>query len=213
MRFVFLIAVLYIGNFCEAQTEDLPDYRSKKDFFSKIGESDIRNDIASFAMAGIDESVGKTQLKTIPISGYTANSLSFAADNIKITITTAPFNASKHKLAFYDTEKKNLVKIDYRGYFGDYYKVPKTIIQNISMLVDKDTVFIPSTAYNDLYNAILTFTEGSEQKSSNHVYVSADGHRIYIYMLKQEAGGSYEVTWIVQDKKYLKRIVDFGFLK
>lgn len=213
MRFVFLIALFYISTLCTAQTEDLPDYRSKKDFFSRIGENDIRSDLASFTMAGIDESVGKPQLKTIPISGYTANSLSYAGDNIKITITTAPFNASKHKLGFYDTEKKNLVKIDYRGYFGDYYKVPKTIIQNISLVIDKDTVAFLPTAYNDLYNPILTFNEGGEQKSSNHVYVSADGHRIYIYTLKQEAGGSYEVTWIIQDKKYLKRVVDFGFLK
>jgi len=213
MRFVFLIALFYSSTLCTAQTEDLPDYRSKRDFFSRIGENDIRNDLASFTMAGIDESVGKPQLKTIPISEYTANSLSYEEDNIKITITTAPFNASKHKLGFYDIEKKNLIKIDYRGYFGDYYKVPKRIIQNISLVIDKDTVAFPPTAYNDLYNPILTYNEGGYQKSSNHVYVSADRHRIYIYMLKQEAGGSYEVTWIIQDKKYLKRVVDFGFLK
>jgi len=213
MRIIIFIALVYISNFCAAQTEDLPDYRSKRDFFSRISENDIRSEIASFALAGIDESVGKPQLKSIPISGYTPNSLSFAGDNIQITITLAPFNASKHKLAFYDIEKQYLVKIDYRGYFGDYYKVPKMIIQNISMVIDKDTVAIPVTAYNDLYNPILTFNEGGEQKSSNHVFVSGDGHRIYIYMLKQEAGGSYEVTWIIQDKKYLKRVVDFGFLK
>jgi hypothetical protein len=45
------------------------------------------------------------------------------------------------------------------------------------------------------------------------VYRSADGKRIYIYMLKRETGGSYEVTWVIQDKKYLRRIIDFGFLK
>jgi len=32
-------------------------------------------------------------------------------------------------------------------------------------------------------------------------------------MLKREAGGSYEVTWVIQNGKYLRRVVDFGFLK
>ncbi len=51
------------------------------------------------------------------------------------------------------------------------------------------------------------------EKSHNSVLVSADGRKIYIYMLKRESGGSYEVTWVIQDKKYLRRVVDFGFLK
>lgn len=212
-RILLLTSLLYVSNISIAQTDDLPDYRSKRDLFARITDKGIRNDLASFTMAGIDESIGKPQLKTIPIAEYTVNSLSFAENNIQVTITTAPFFASKHKLAFYDLEKKYLVKIDYRGYFGDYYKVPQTIIKNIIVLIDKDTVTIPATEYADLYNPVLTFTEGGNEKSNNHVYISANGHRVYIYMLKQEAGGSYEVTWIIQDKKYLKRVVDFGFLK
>jgi len=91
--------------------------------------------------------------------------------------------------------------------------VPKTYIQNITVIVDKDTVAIPPTAYSDLYNPIFSVNERGVQKTNNKVLLSGDGRKIYIYMLKPETGGSYEVTWVIQDKKYLKRVVDFGFLK
>lgn len=81
------------------------------------------------------------------------------------------------------------------------------------MVIDKDTVAIPPSAYFDLYNPIFAFYDKGVQKSQDKVYLSNDGRRVYVYLLKQEAGGSYEVTWVIQDKKYIRRVVDFGFLK
>jgi hypothetical protein len=204
------VALVYLSNQGVAQTDDLPDYRSKKDIFTRITEKDIRSDIASYSMGGMDESIGKLPLKTIPITASGGNFISFAGNNIEVTITTAPFDAKKHKLGYYD---KYLVKIDNKAYFGDYGKVPKTIIENVRVVVDKDTVAIPPAAYSDLYNPILSFKEQGVEKSQSKVFLSADGRKIYVYMLKPETGGSYEVTWVIQDKKYLKRVVDFGFLK
>lgn len=209
---IFLLAVLvYISNVCLAQNDDFPDYRSKKEIFSRITDKDIRSDIASYSMGGMDESIGKLQLKTIPITASGSNFISFAGNNIQVTITGTPFDPKKHKLGFYDT--KYLVKIDNKPYFGDYGKVPKTVIENVSVIIGRDTVAIPPAAYADLYNPIFTFKEKGVEKSQNKVYLSADGRKIYIYLLKPETGGSYEVTWVIQDKKYLKRVVDFGFLK
>jgi hypothetical protein len=211
MRFFFLVMLVYINNLCLAQNDNFPDYRSKKEIFSRITEKDIRSDIASYSMGGMDESIGKLPLKTIPITASGSNFISFAGNNIQVTITGAPFDPKKHKLGFYDT--KYLVKIDNKPYFGDYGKVPKTVIENVRVIIDRDTVAIPPAAYSDLYNPIFTFKEKGVEKSQNKVYLSADGRKIYIYMLKPETGGSYEVTWVIQDKKYLKRVVDFGFLK
>lgn len=210
MRIQFFIVSIFIGFTCLAQGDDFPDLRSKKDIFTRIQEKDIRADIASYSMGGMDESIGKVPLKTLPITAYGANFITFEGNNIKVTITTGLFDAKKHKLGYYD---KYLTKIDNKAYYGDYGKVPKTTIANIAAVVDRDSVAIPSIAYSDLYNPILSFSEGGVQKSQCKVYLSADGHKIYIYMLKPETGGSYEVTWVIQDKKYLKRVVDFGFLK
>jgi len=31
-------------------------------------------------------------------------------------------------------------------------------------------------------------------------------------MLSMDDRGSYEVTWVIQDKQYIRRVVDFGFM-
>lgn len=209
MRIVFtLLTVLLV---LVANAQDYPDYRSKKEIFPRIIEKDIRSDIASFSMGGIEESVGKLPLKSIPVVKSGPDFISFASENMQATIKGGVFDKTKHKMSLY--EEKYLVKIDNKPYFGDYGKVPKTTIENVTVIVNRDTIVIPSAAYADLYNPIFTYREGGVEKSYNSIYLSADGRKIYVYMLKRETGGSYEVTWIIQDKKYLKRVVDFGFLK
>jgi hypothetical protein len=209
---LFLIGVSFLTSVAVfGQSGDIPDYRSKKELFTRITEKDIRSDIASFSMGGIDESVGKLPLKSLPITGFGSDFISFAGNNIEVKIASAPFDKTKHKLGFY--EEKYLVKIDNKPYFGDYGKVPRTVVQNVSVIIDRDTVAIPSAAYSDLYNPVFSFYDRGVQKSQDKVFLSNDGHRIYVYMLKPESGGSYEVTWVIQDKKYLRRVVDFGFLK
>lgn len=211
MRSVFLVLLVNVSYWCFAQSDEYPDYRSKKDIFTRIVEKDVRSDIASYSMGGIDESIGKLPLKTVPITAMGSNFISFENHNVQVTIKGGVFDPSKHKLGYYD--EKYLVKIDNKPYFGNYGKVPNTTIENITVLIDRDTVPIPPAAYADLYNPIFSVVDGGVQKSNNKVYLSADGKKVYVYMLKQEAGGSYEVTWVIQDKKYLRRVVDFGFLK
>jgi hypothetical protein len=211
MRTFLFVLFVVLASKLLAQETDYPDYRSKKDLFSRITEKDIRSDIASYSMGGIDESIGKLPLKTLPITEMGGNFIAFAGNNIQVRISSVPFEKSKHKLGFF--EDKYLVKIDNKGYFGDYGKVPKTMIENVFVVIERDTVVIPPAAFNDLYNPIFGFYDKGIQKTQDKVYLSNDGRKVYIYLLKQEAGGSYEVTWVIQDRKYLRRVVDFGFLK
>ena len=60
-----------------AQDLDFPDFRSKKDNFSKINDKDIRADMASFALAGVDESIGKAQLQTVPVTDHGPDFMTF----------------------------------------------------------------------------------------------------------------------------------------
>ena len=62
MRIVLIALSLCVSSFCVAQNEDYPDFRSKKEMFTRIIEKDIPADVASFAMGGIDESVRKLPL-------------------------------------------------------------------------------------------------------------------------------------------------------
>ena len=203
--------IIFISTTIKAQDDLHPDYRSKRELFTRIIEKDIRSDIASFSMGGIEESVGKLPLRSLPVAATGPDFIKFEGEGIQVSVKAGVFEPLKHKLGYYDD--KYLVKIDNKPFFGDYGKIPRTTIQQVRMIFNRDTILVPQAAMSDLYNPIFTYKDGGVEKSYNNVFISGDGKRIYVYMLKRETGGSYEVTWIFQDKKYLKRVVDFGFLK
>ncbi len=212
MRVFLLIVSVSFVNIVFAQDRDFPDYRSKKENFLRIQDKDIRSDIASFSIGGMDESMGKGTLASIPATKYGSDFITFSGSNIQVTITAGSFDASKHKLQYYN--KEHLVKIDTKPYYGKYGEVPQTTIANITVLIDKDSVVIPPAAYADLYEPDFTYRDATGTvKSYNKVMISPDKKKVYIYMLNRDNLGSYEVTWVIQDKKYLRRVVDFGFLK
>jgi hypothetical protein len=191
-------------------SDDITDTRSKKESFLKIGQKDIRAEVASFAMGGIEESVGKLPLDRIPFTAKGANFMKFESGNIKASITTAPFEAAKHKLEY---DEKYLIKIDRKTYYGGYPNLPKTQISNISLIIDKDTVVIPSVAYFDLYNLNLSYLDKKgNERSTNGIYISKDKHTIYFYLFSKDDTGSYEVTWVIRDKKYMRRVLDYDIL-
>src|SRR3954469_21135058 len=213
MRWILCLILAASLTTASGQNDDMPDYRSKKDSYTKMAEKDIKNDLATFTMTGIDESVGKTPLVRIPVTNYGSNFMTFEGNNVKVEIKSGPFFPTQHKMDYADDSKKYLVKIDKKAYYGNYGSLPKTQVASINVIVDKDTVAIPPLAYFDLYNPNLTYSEGGNQKSYNGVYLSPDKHKVYIYMLNRDTNGSYEVTWVIKDKKYLRRVVDYGFLK
>jgi hypothetical protein len=194
----------------KAQDLDYPDYRSKKDNFSKVSDKDIRADLASFALAGVDESIGKAQLNTVAVKDVSGNTMAFDDGNIQVIIRTGVFFPSKHKMMYIE---KHLVRIDNHPYYGGTYgEAPQTTIESITIVVGRDTVAIPPAAYSDLYNPQFSFNQSGSTRSRNGVFLSVDKHTFYIYMLNINGGGS-EFTWVIRDKQYIRRVVDFGFLK
>jgi len=212
--FLFRIAAclfLVLGGFsCLAQDLDFPDFRSKKDNFIKIREQDIRTDLASFALAALDESIGKAQLQTVPVKDFGPDFMSFQDNNIQVIIRTGIFTPKKHKLM---VQEDHLLRIDGKPYYGGIIgQNPHTTIESVTVLVGKDTVPIPATAWFDLYDPKFSYNEGGATRTRNAVYLSNDKHTFYIYMLNIDNGG-VEYTWVIRDKQYLRRVVDFGFLK
>lgn len=209
MRITITILLFLAGSSLMAQDLDYPDFRSKKDNFSKINDQALRGDIASFALAAIDESIGKAQLQTIPVTDYSQNIMKYGNDKIQVIIKTGFFMPTRHKLQF---SEKHLLKIDGKPYYGGIYgEQPHTTIESVTVLVGNDTVPIPATAYNDLYDPKFSFNENGATRSRNGVYLSGDKHTFYIYMLNIDNGGS-EYTWVIRDKQFIRRVVDFGFL-
>ncbi|HEY4062992.1 MAG TPA: hypothetical protein VGM30_13895 [Puia sp.] len=221
MRIILCLLLASTTLSCLAQDLDFPDYRSKKDNFSKIREQDIRSDVASFALAGVDESIGKAQLKSLPVKDYGQNFMSYegpgigpgnpptTGENIQVTIRTGSFIPTKHKLMY---SEKHLLRIDNKPYYGGIYgEPPHTTIEAVTVVVGKDTVAIPATAFFDLYDPKFSFNQSGATRTRNGVFLSNDKHTFYIYMLNIDNGGA-EYTFVIRDKQYLRRIVDIGFL-
>ena len=209
--FLILVAVLFCtsGKIYAQKNYDYQDTRKKNESFARLQPRDLRSDVATFALSGISESVGALPLVKINYTDFGIDFMDFEGDGIKVSVKTSRFDSSKHKLQF---DEKYLIKIDKRPYYGNYGNMPLTTISNINMTVDGDTVVIPEYAYNDLHNLNFDYTNKGVKRTTNAVYKSKDGHRIYIYLFSKDNTGSYEVTWIIQDKKYLRRVLDYGFM-
>ena len=211
MRIILCVLLAYFSVHAAAQELDFRDYRTKKESFTKIPEKDVRADIASFAVGGIDESIGKLPLTKIGVGKYESNFMSFESNDIKVLITTGRFEPSQHKLT---KDEDHLVKIDNKPFYGNYGETPKNHIQSLIVLIDKDTIPIPATAYTDLCNVNFTYRDkAGTERSNNGIYLSKDKRKVYIYLLNKAGDGGYEATWVIQDKKFLRRVLDYGMIK
>lgn len=208
LRFIFCLLLIQYSCSCFAQ-EDIPTFHNKFETFAKVREPEIRADLASFTLGGLVESVGKQPLPYIPVANYKDDSIQFAQDNIQIKITSGKFDASKHKIQYYD--EKYVVRIDNKPFYGVDGQMPKKTIESIVAVIGADTVRIPKTAFFDLYEPRFCSPDQGKISCNTRVFSSTDKRRIYIYMLNSSGKGGYEVTWVIQDKKYLRRVVDFEF--
>jgi hypothetical protein len=80
------------------------------------------------------------------------------------------------------------------------------------LIIRGDTIAIPETAYKDLFNLNFTYLDKGVERTTDAVYISTTGQRVYIYLFSRDRKGSYEVTWIIQDRRYLRRILDYDLL-
>src|SRR5436853_3366277 len=142
MRRVFcLLVAVNIACLCAAQDEDIPTYHNKRESFSKMTEKDIKADLATFTLAGIDESVGKqSTLISIPVTDYSNNFVQFSKDNIQVKIIAVKFDQSKHKIQYYD---KYVARIDNKPFFGVDGTMPKKTIDSVVVTMGRDTINIP----------------------------------------------------------------------
>jgi hypothetical protein len=209
MRMIIGILLLTVSAFCFSQ-DYMPDFRNKKEALLKVAQKDIRADIVTFSLAGIEENIHQDPLPKIAVTDFSNEFMLFEGNNIKVKITTAPFDSTKNKIT---RVFSHVVKINNRPFYGNYGKMPQTFIKEVLVIVNKDTVIIPPASFSDLYNLNFSYTDKKGTiRSTNGIYLSADKRKIYVYLLSKDNSGSYEVTWVIQDKTYLRRVLDYGLL-
>lgn len=206
-QFIFTFFALSIGNNVLAQDNEMSDYRRKNENVLKMREKDIRSDLSTFTYGGIEERIGKAALNVILPRSYNDKEIYFEGNDIKVIITKGVFDPSKYKLGY---EEKHLVKINNRPFYGGYGSLPRSTIEAITVIIKNDTIAIPPASFADLYNPSFAYRdEQGTLRSLNGVYLSADGRKVYIYLLNRDASANYEVTWVIQDNKYLRRALDY----
>lgn len=208
-RYVILSGILFQSAFVNAQ--EITDTRRKTESFAKLHPADIRSEVAFFTFGGITESANAPKLNKIIPTTVTRDSLIIDGNGIYAKVVLEPFDPKAHKI-IYDDDEKTPIKIDRKAYYGDYGKMPVKSIGSILMIIQGDTVAIPEAAYADLKNMRFTYILGGAEKTSDGVFISKDGKRTYLYLFSKNNSGNYEVTYIFQDKQYLKRVLDYDFL-
>jgi hypothetical protein len=204
-----LASLLLLSIVTVTTAQDIPDYRRKIESFTKVTDKTIRRDLAAFTYAGVDESMTKQPLKAMPALGLVDTTMRFADGNAKVQIITGKFEQKNKKMYYFD--KIHLLKIDGKPFFGDYGKLPKTTISGIHFITGKDTLKLPEVAFKDIYNPKFIFKDGNNvQRTLSGVYYSPDKITMYIHMVCRDASDKFEVTWIIRDKKYLRRVVDYN---
>jgi hypothetical protein len=204
---ICLFLLFSIASTCISQELPYTDFRTKKESFSKLSDKQLRADLATFTKGGIDESVGKQPLRKIGPSQYVVNSMSFKEGDVEAVVTSGPFDPKGKKVM---KQEEFVVKINNKPMFGAYGEMPRTTITDIRFTIGKDTLQVPATAYTDLFNLNLTYKDRSGvQRTANGVFFSADKSHVYLYLLSRDEKGGYEVTWIFQDKQFIRRVVDY----
>lgn len=208
MKTLFSVLVLlffYEGSY----SQDFTDTRKRNESFVRLQPPVVRSEVAHFSFKGISESAQAPKLREITPLIVKKDSLVFKEDNIYAKVNLVPFDPKAHKLNY---DEKTLIRIDRRTYYGNYGNIPATSIGSVLMIIDGDTVNIPPIAYQDLHNMNFTYLDKGILRTRDAIYFSKDGRRLYLYLFSKDNTGSYEVTFIFQDKQYARRVLDYGFL-
>ena len=210
-----MIAVLLIWSATSVAQVEKPkknyeyqDTRKKTESFGKL-PADLKAELSTFTFSGIDEGIKRDPLAKVPYTSIGQNFITIEAPDIKANITTAVFDPGKHRI---DYDEGWPIKINRKTYYGGYGTIPKRYINNITIVMGKDTVAIPPAAYADLFNLNFAYLDKGTERTTNGIYRSPNTHRIYLYLFCKDNTGSYEVTWIIYDKKYVRRVLDYGFM-
>jgi hypothetical protein len=189
-------------------------YGQQAESFFELKDEQIKKEISSFNLSGRDTTVSSALLKEIPLYNCTSGELYFSWKSTFIHVYASAFDSSKHSILLKDVSSSEVL-IDNNLAWGVGDKMPNRQIDSVFFVAHAHfLVKFPAAAFRGLYephfcNVAQKAGKGDSINSVyNRVFQSADGRRIYIYMINGEGANRYEVTWIVENSKYYGRVVD-----
>lgn len=139
------------------------------------------------------------EIKREKISG---NEVVLGNDSIKIIVTETKFEPKKHKFTYSKENKKAIILIDKKQYYGTDGELPKTEYNEVKVKIKDEIIILPKDATENLY-----------EPSLNNIVVHYDetNKTIYIDSINSDGAGGYVVVWKIKNGKYENRYVFYGF--
>ncbi len=191
----------------------VPDSKGFYESFFSLSDSLMRAEIGSFSFTGsLVGLAGKAELAEFDVLSQTVYTITLGSDDVKVHIARSPFISSAHHLSYYGPYGY-VYKIDGRNFWGFDGSVPDMRLYFVNAYFGEQMVSVPQSAKNDIYEPNFCFRPRlfHPLECFTRVFRSADGRRLYVYMLNSRIPSLYEVCWIFIDGKYAGRIVDYAY--
>ena len=132
------------------------------------------------------------------------NTIVFEGKEIQVTLATEKFDKDKHSFKYHKEYRDVIEKIDGKPFWGTDGNMPKKEYKSIEVKIGGKQVYIPQSAYNDLYESYL-YTE------FNSVHYDKDNDILYIVADNGDGAGAYMVCWQIEKGVYKGRKVGIPF--
>ena len=188
-KLISILLLLVSGNLCLGQQAIIFPEIFKQESIIYLTDTLIRNEISLF------------------------NVNSFTATNTNIhfrpKLSEIPLEVCTDSSAFF--HKGNLYASEIIVHISSENINSTSRIKEVNFFHYKYGITLPDSAISGLYQPkFCSELQNSKSAVSSNcrVFRSEDKRRVYIYMLNGDGNASYEVTWIIKDSKYFKRIID-----
>ena len=132
-------------------------------------------------------------------TGESENSISFAGNNISITITSQKFDKRKHNIKYKDSY---VYLIDGREPKGIDGYLPTDEYKDFDITIDGKKTIIPKDAYSDLFEPTAWYVK---------VYYDKENDTVYIVASIGDGAGACEVCWQIEKGVYKRRKTGIPF--
>ena len=132
------------------------------------------------------------------------NAIHFSGKDIQVALSTEKFDKSKHSFKYNKEYPDAIEKIDGKPFWGTDGEMPREEYKNIQIYINGKQVFIPKSAYDDLYEPTF-YTE------NNSVYYDKELDSYYIVATNSDGAGAYMVCWQIEKGVYKGRKIGIPF--
>jgi hypothetical protein len=138
----------------------------------------------------------------LTISKKIENSITLKKDAVEVTIAQSKFDKKKHNFQYIKEYPDQIELIDNKKYWGRDGGMPTTQFEKIIIKVRNETISLPKTALEGLYEPGIYSAEVNYDKTND---------TFYIQTINSDGAGSYLVIWKVEKGIYKDRFIAYGF--